>query len=45
MKHSRFYVGMLVILIILVVILGRKHFSSAMTELKSYKQLIKMKVR
>lgn len=41
MKHSRFYVGMLVILILLVVILGRKHFSSAMTELKSYKQLIK----
>lgn len=41
MKHSRFYVGMLVVLIILVVVFGRKYFSNAMAELKEYKQLIK----
>ena len=41
MKHSRFYVGMLVVLIILVVVFGRKYFSNAMAALNEYKQLIK----
>ena len=41
MKRNGFYVVMLVVLIVMVMTIGRKYFSNAISELKDYKQITK----